>query len=68
MCIRDRLGSGISRFEDGPRGKEDLLRCMLCTLNTSGVTLDAQVEIILKDDSTIDLYEYKNIFQFLKRR
>lgn len=62
------LGSGISRFEDGPRGKEDLLRCMLCTLNTSGVTLDAQVEIILKDDSTIDLYEYKNIFQFLKRR
>ena len=57
------LGSGISRFEDGPRKKEDILRCMLCTLNTSGVTLKAQVEIILKDDSKIQLYEYKNIFR-----
>ena len=35
------LGTGIPRFDDGPKDKEDLLRCMLCTLNSSGVTLES---------------------------
>ena len=29
------LGTGISRFDDGPKDKDDLLRCMLCTFNSN---------------------------------
>lgn len=32
------LGSGILRFDDGPKDKKSLLRCLLCTLSASGVT------------------------------
>lgn len=63
------LGTGISRFDDGPKGKEDLLRCMLCTLNSSGVTLKSKVEILIYGDAKdIPLYEYKDMFHTILRR
>ncbi|MBR3784926.1 MAG: hypothetical protein IKJ77_00755 [Firmicutes bacterium] len=63
------LGTGISRFDDGPKEPEDLLRCMLCTLNSSGVTLKSNVEIIIYGDAKeIPLYEYRNLFNVIPRR
>lgn len=63
------LGTGIPRFDDGPKGKEDLLRCMLCTLNSSGVTLKSKVEILIYGDAKdIPLYEYKDMFHTILRR
>jgi len=64
------LGSGITRFDDGPKGNDELLRCMLCTLNSSGVTLNAKVKVVLYNDlnknsigNDIQLYEYKDMFR-----
>ena len=63
------LGTGIPRFDDGPKGKEDLLRCMLCTLNSSGVTLKSKVKILIYGDvKDIPLYEFKNVFLTILRR
>lgn len=63
------LGTGISRFDDGPKDREDLLRCMLCTLNSSGVTLKSNIEIYIYGDAkNIQLYEYKDMFRTIKRR
>lgn len=58
------LGSGIARFDDGPKDKEDLLRCILCTLNASGVSLNSNVKVVLYGDAKdIPLYEYKDMFK-----
>lgn len=57
------VGDGITRFDDGPKNKENLIKCMLCTLNSSGVSLKAKVSILVYggiDD--ISLYEYKELF------
>lgn len=63
------LGNGIPRFDDGPKDKEDLLRCMLCTLNSSGVTLKSKVEILIYGNvKEIPLYEYKDMFRTISRR
>lgn len=63
------LGTGISRFDDGYKYNEDLLRCMLCTLNSSAVTLKSNVQILIYGDAKdIPLYEYKNIFHTIPRR
>lgn len=63
------LGTGISRFDDGPKDKEALLRCMLCTLNSSGVTLNSKVKVIVFDESKdIPLYEYNNMFKIFQER
>lgn len=63
------LGTGIPRFDNGPKGKEDLLRCMLCTLNSSGVTLKSKVKILIYGDAKdIPLYEYKDMFYTILRR
>lgn len=63
------LGTGISRFDDGPKDSEDLLRCMLCTLNSSGVILKSNVKIVIYGDAEeIDLYEYRNLFNVIQRR
>lgn len=63
------LGTGIPRFDDGPKDKEDLLRCMLCTLNSSGVTLKSKVKILIYGDAKdIPLYEYKDVFHTILRR
>lgn len=57
------LGTGIPRFDDGPKDKEDLLRCMLCTLNSSGVTLKSKVKVLIYSNiKDIPLYEYRNMF------
>lgn len=63
------LGTGIPRFDDGPKDKEDILRCMLCTLNSSGVTLKSKINVLIYDDvKDIPLYEYRNMFQSTLRR
>lgn len=63
------LGTGIPRFDDGPKDKEDLLRCMLCTLNGSGVTLKSKVKVLIYGNiRDIPLYEYRNMFHTALRR
>ncbi len=63
------LGTGISRFDDGPKNKEALLRCMLCTLNSSGVTLNAKVKVVIYGDAKdIPLFEYKDMFKSFQGR
>lgn len=63
------LGTGIPRFDDGPKDKEDILRCMLCTLNSSGVTLKSKVKILIYGDAKdIPLYEFKDMFHTILRR
>ncbi len=43
------LGSGITRFDDDQDDPANLLRCMLCTLNTSKVHFKSYVSIIIYD-------------------
>lgn len=63
------LGTGISRFDDGPKDKDDLLRCMLCTFNSSGVSFNSKIKIVLYGSTgEIPLYEYKDIFNVISRR
>lgn len=63
------LGAGIARFDDGPKYKDSLLRCMLCTLNSSGVTFNSKIEILMYGNSDgIQLYEYKDMFHAIQRR
>ena len=68
------LGSGITRFDDGQDDMENLLRCMLCTLNTSKVHFKSNVSILLYDGTAKDgkkskglpLYEYKDLFRIVR--
>lgn len=57
------LGAGITRF-DGTQNKSktELLKCMLCTLRTSGVCINQPITILLSSDAMdeINLYEFKN--------
>lgn len=64
------LGSGISRFDDGNKDKVNLLRCMLCTLKNSSVTLNTNVSILIAKDKNEDmpLYEFKDIFRSIPRK
>ena len=63
------LGSGISRFDDGPKSNDDLLRCILCTLNASGVSLKTNVKIVIYGDKRdMFLYEYKDIFRQIPKQ
>lgn len=58
------LGTGISRFDDGPKDKEALLKCMLCTLNNSGVTLNSEIKVVIFGKAEdIPLYEYRSMFK-----
>lgn len=58
------LGSGISRFKGGTPPKENLLKCMLCTFNASGVSLNSSIKIVIYGDAKdIPLYEYKDMFR-----
>lgn len=57
------LGTGISRFKDRFKSSETLLRCLLCTLNVSGVCLNSVVKIVIYEKTKkFPLYEYKYIF------
>lgn len=63
------LGSGILRFDDGFQSKEMLLRCILCTFNSSGVRFNSKLKIVIYGNTDeIQLYEYKNIFNIISRR
>lgn len=56
------LGSGITRFDGTPhKSKSDLLRCMLCTLRTSGANINQPITILLTEEATqeINIYEMK---------
>ena len=58
------IGGGITQFEDmTDKPNDQLLRCILCTLRTSSVTFDenVQIKIILtkKALETVNLYELK---------
>ena len=57
------LGAGITRFTDGPKGRDAMLRCMLCTLNGCGVTFKSSLQIVIYGKAEdIAFYEYKNMF------
>lgn len=59
------LGTGISRFKDGYKKPETLLRCLLCTLSGSGVTLKSEVNVIIYGNSKeFSLYEYRYMFKW----
>lgn len=63
------LGAGITRFDDRPKRKEDLLRCMMCTLNSSSVALSSRIDILIFEDASgVPLYELKSAFHSLPRR
>ena len=63
------LGNGISRFDGAPKNKEALLKCMLCTLNSSGASLNSKVEVVIYGDAKdIPLYEYKDMFRQINKR
>lgn len=66
------LGSGILRFDDGPRSNDELLRCLLCSLDNSGVTLKSQVYIVIYDNThnkvVANLYDYKDVLRTIPRK
>jgi len=63
------LGTGIPRFDDGPKDNDALLRCMLCTLNSSGVSLKSKVKVVLfGKEKELPLYEYRDMFREIHRR
>ena len=58
------LGSGITRFDGTPhKANFDLLRCMLCTLRTSGVNINQPITILLTEETmrSINIYEIKGV-------
>ena len=58
------LGSGITRFDGTPhKSNFDLLKCMLCTLRTSGVNINQPITILLTEETIqdINIYEMKGI-------
>ncbi len=61
------LGSGITRFDDGQDDSAGLLRCMLCTLNTSRIHFSSRIYIVIYDGGDkkdkIPLYEYRDLFK-----
>lgn len=61
------MGSGITRFDDDQNDPASLLRCMLCTLNTSRVHLNSKITVVIYDDgkTNLPLYEYKELFRII---
>ena len=63
------LGDGITRFDDGPKDKNSLLRCMICTLSGSGRSFNSKIKIVIyRDSSGIPLYELKDVVSSTGRR
>lgn len=66
QIILPLLGSGITRFDDSgwSPSKQDLLRCMICTLRSSKTTFAAPVTIVLTKEAIeeINLYDLKGWF------
>jgi hypothetical protein len=58
------LGSGITRFDGTPhKSNFDLLKCMLCTLRTSGANINQTITILLTEEAIqdINIYEMKGV-------
>lgn len=56
------LGTGISRFEDGPKDPVDLLKCMLHAFDCSSVNLKSHVTILIYGkQKDFSLFEYRNL-------
>lgn len=56
------LGYGITRFDDRPKNKNALLRCMVCTLNASGRSYNSKIKIVIYGKSKdVPLYELKDL-------
>lgn len=58
------LGSGITRFDGTPhKSKAELLKCMMCTLRTSGVNINQPITILLSKEAMeeINIYEMKGV-------
>lgn len=62
------MGSGITRFDDDQDDPASLLRCMLCTLNTSRIRLNSKITVVIYDDgkTNLPLYEYKELFRIAR--
>ena len=62
------MGSGITRFDDDHDNSASLLRCMLCTLNTSKIHLNSKITVVIYDDgnTNLPLYEYKELFRIVR--
>lgn len=61
------LGTGISRFEGGGKNRESLLRCMLCTLNSSGIEFQSKINILIYGNAKdIPLFEFKDMFKSIR--
>ncbi|WP_419039743.1 macro domain-containing protein [Parolsenella catena] len=61
------LGSGITRFSDVQRKSEgELLKCMLCTLSSTGQSFSKPINIVLTSEamSRVDLYEMKGVSRY----
>lgn len=55
------LGDGITRFDDRPKDKNALLKCMVCTLNASGRSYNSKIKIVIYGNpKDIPLYELKD--------
>lgn len=62
------MGSGITRFDDDQDNPASLLRCMLCTLNTSRIHLNSKITVVIYNDgkTKLPLYEYKELFRIAR--
>ena len=56
------LGTGITRFDDGSKDTNALLSAMLKTLKTSCTIFNSKITIVIYEENSISLYEYKDIF------
>lgn len=60
------LGSGVTRFDNSgwSPSKQDLLKCMICTLRTSKAVFSAPITIILTEKAMeeINLYDLRGWF------
>lgn len=56
------LGDGITRFDDRPKDRNALLRCMVCTLNASGISFNSKIKMVIYGKpKDIPLYELKDV-------
>lgn len=62
------LGSGITRFDDAQNDPENLLRCMLCTLNTSKTYFKSNISIVLYQSKNNQKQELSSQQQTQKRK
>lgn len=58
------LGGGITTLDSGSKNYTDLLKCMLCTFGRSGIQLNSEVNIIIReqDFEKIDMQKIRREF------